>query len=313
MRAKTNNLPMYFLTFRVRKYPSAIRNAKIGNASLPTFVIQCWSVKSVAHKWSSSMNTMAKTCRPNEVIPIFFFSKWSASFISLLCVMIGIQAAWQQAAPWPAFPLPTGAYQRWRYYCPKRIYPSSPAAFDPARLHNRARNPSAPLMGNVYSGSSFPNPEKSDRNIHRFYDTVVSPEPVLCKQRLQFAEQPWFSTKKPANQWLTGLVAWVNRIDTFGNSWKTGLFGVINCYQASSGQILCQNTYSFHLNYSMHKEKTQHFYFKLSFSTSLFFAGLLTLLPLPLEEFFGSTFFRVIEVFSHPTVFLVDFRNDTIG
>ena len=111
----------------------------------------------------------------------------------------------------------------------------------------------------------------------------------------------------------TGLLAWVNRIDTFGNSWKTGLFGVINCYQASSGQILCQNTYSFHLNYSMHKEKTQHFYFKLSFSTSPFFAGLLTLLPLPLEEFFGSTFFRVIEVFSHPAVFLVDFRNDTIG
>lgn len=108
-------------------------------------------------------------------------------------------------------------------------------------------------------------------------------------------------------------LAWVNRIDTFGNSWKTGLFGVINCYQASSGQILCQNTYSFHLDYSMHKEKTQHFYFKLSFSTSPFFAGLLTLLPLPLEEFFGSTFFRVIEVFSHPAVFLVDFRNDTIG
>ena len=108
-------------------------------------------------------------------------------------------------------------------------------------------------------------------------------------------------------------MAWANRIDTFGNSWKTGLFGVINCYQASSGQILCQNTYSFHLNYSMYKEKTQHFYFKLSFSTSPFFAGLLTLLPLPLEEFFGSTFFRVIEVFSHPTVFLVDFRNDTIG
>lgn len=120
-------------------------------------------------------------------------------------------------------------------------------------------------------------------------------------------------TEKPANQWLTGLVAWVNRIDTFGSSWKTGLFGVINCYQASSGQILCQNTYSFHLNYSMYKEKTQHFYFKLSFSTSPFFAGLLTLLPLPLEEFFGSTFFRVIEVFSHPAVFLVDFRNDTIG
>ena len=63
----------------------------------------------------------------------------------------------------------------------------------------------------------------------------------------------------------------------------------------------------------MYKEKTQHFYFQLSFSTSPFFAGLLTLLPLPLEEFFGSTFFRVIEVFSHPTVFLVDFRNDTIG
>lgn len=111
----------------------------------------------------------------------------------------------------------------------------------------------------------------------------------------------------------TGLLAWVNRIDTFGNSWKTGLFGVINCCQASSDQILCQNTYSLHLNYSMYKEKTQHFYFKLSFSTSPFFAGLLTLLPLPLEEFFGSTFFRVIEVFSHPTVFLVDFRNDTIG
>ena len=111
----------------------------------------------------------------------------------------------------------------------------------------------------------------------------------------------------------TGLLSWVNRIDTFGNSWKTGLFGVINCYQASSGQILCQNTYPFHLIYSMHKQKTQHFYFKLSFSTSPFFAGLLTLLPLPLEEFFGSTFFRVIEVFSHPTVFLVDFRNDTIG
>ena len=116
-----------------------------------------------------------------------------------------------------------------------------------------------------------------------------------------------------ANVLMSLSSAWVNRIDTFGNSWKTGFFGVITCYQASSGQLLCQNTYSFHLNYSMYKEKTQHFYFKLSFSTSPFFAGLLTLLPLPLEEFFGSTFFRVIEVFSHPAVFLVDFRNDTIG
>lgn len=150
-------------------------------------------------------------------------------------------------------------------------------------------------MGNVYSGSSFPNLEKRDRNTHRFCDIAVSPEPVLCRQHLPLASAvcrtAMIFNKKPVNQWLTGLVVWVNRIDTFGNSWKTGLSGVINCYQASSGQILCQNTYSFHLNYSMHKEKTQHFYFKLSFSTSPFFAGLLTLLPLPLEEFFGSTFF----------------------
>ena len=133
---------------------------------------------------------------------------------------------------------------------------------------------------------------------------------ILFEKVLGFGHQK--STLKLSFQ-RAFFVAWANRIDTFGNSWKTGLFGVINCCQASSDQILCQNTYSFHLNYSMYKEKTQHFYFKLSFSTSPFFAGLLTLLPLPLEEFFGSTFFRVIEVFSHPTVFLVDFRNDTIG
>ena len=61
--------------FRVRKYPSAIIKAKIGKANLPTFVIQCWPVKMVAHKWSNSMNAIARTCRPKEVIPIFFFPK----------------------------------------------------------------------------------------------------------------------------------------------------------------------------------------------------------------------------------------------
>lgn len=148
--------------------------------------------------------------------------------------------------------------------------------------------------------------------LSRYFDKV----PFRGKTGVKEIEKAHFAKRKTAMNLSIHrcfCLAWVNRIDTFGNSWKTGLFGVINCYQASSGQILCQNTYSFHLDYSMHKEKTQHFYFKLSFSTSPFFAGLLTLLPLPLEEFFGSTFFRVIEVFSHPAVFLVDFRNDTIG
>ena len=73
IKAKANNLPIYFLMFRVRKYPSAIIKAKIGKANLPTFVIQCWPVKIVAHKWSNSMNAIARTCRPKEVIPIFLF------------------------------------------------------------------------------------------------------------------------------------------------------------------------------------------------------------------------------------------------
>ena len=68
--------------FRVWKYPSTIIKAKIGKANLPTFVIQCWPVKIVAHKWSNSMNTIAKTCRPKEVIPIFFFPKFINFFHS---------------------------------------------------------------------------------------------------------------------------------------------------------------------------------------------------------------------------------------
>lgn len=62
--------------FRVWKYPSTIIKAKIGKANLPTFVIQCWLVIIVAHKWSNSMNTIARTCRPKEVIPIFLFPQF---------------------------------------------------------------------------------------------------------------------------------------------------------------------------------------------------------------------------------------------
>ena len=61
--------------FWVWKYPSTIIKAKIGKANRPTFVIHCWLVKIVAHRWSNSMNAIAKTCRPKEVIPIFPFSK----------------------------------------------------------------------------------------------------------------------------------------------------------------------------------------------------------------------------------------------
>lgn len=68
--------------FRVWKYPSTIIKAKIGKANLPTFVIQCWLVIIVAHKWSNSMNTIAKTCRPKEVIPIFFCPKFINFFHS---------------------------------------------------------------------------------------------------------------------------------------------------------------------------------------------------------------------------------------
>lgn len=68
--------------FRVWKYPSTIIKAKIGKANLPTFVIQCWLVIIVAHKWSNSMNTIAKTCRPKEVIPIFPFLKFINFFHS---------------------------------------------------------------------------------------------------------------------------------------------------------------------------------------------------------------------------------------
>ena len=82
MKAKASNLPIYFLMFRVRKYPSAIIKAKIGKANLPTFVIQCWPVKIVAHKWSNSMNPIARTCRPKEVIPIFFVPRFINFFYS---------------------------------------------------------------------------------------------------------------------------------------------------------------------------------------------------------------------------------------
>ena len=68
--------------FRVWKYPSAIIKAKIGKANLPTFVIQCWLVIIVAHKWSNSMNAIAKTCRPKDVIPIFFFPQFINFFHS---------------------------------------------------------------------------------------------------------------------------------------------------------------------------------------------------------------------------------------
>lgn len=82
IRAKASNLPTYFLMFRVWKYPSTIIKAKIGKANLPTFVIQCWLVIIVAHKWSNSMNTIARTCRPKEVIPIFFFPQFINFFHS---------------------------------------------------------------------------------------------------------------------------------------------------------------------------------------------------------------------------------------
>ena len=85
--------------FRVRKYPSAIIKAKIGKASLPTFVIQCWPVKIVAHKWSNSMNAIARTCRPKEVIPIFPLSKLINFFIPLSLVIIMSTAARKQANP----------------------------------------------------------------------------------------------------------------------------------------------------------------------------------------------------------------------
>ena len=68
--------------FWVWKYPSTIIKAKIGKANLPTFVIQCWLVIIVAHRWSNSMNAIARTCRPNEVIPIFFFPKFIKFFHS---------------------------------------------------------------------------------------------------------------------------------------------------------------------------------------------------------------------------------------
>lgn len=67
---------------RVWKYPSTIIKAKMGKANLPTFVIHCWPVIIVAHKWSNNMKTIAKTCRPKEVIPIFFFPKFINFFHS---------------------------------------------------------------------------------------------------------------------------------------------------------------------------------------------------------------------------------------
>lgn len=73
---------------RVRKYPSTIIKAKIGKANLPTLVIHSWPVIIVAHKWSNSMNAIAKTCSPKEVIPIFLFSKLINPFIPLSLVII---------------------------------------------------------------------------------------------------------------------------------------------------------------------------------------------------------------------------------
>ena len=96
--------------FRVWKYPSTIIKAKIGKANLPTFVIQCWLVIIVAHKWSNSMNTIARTCRPKEVIPIFFFSKFINFFHSSFTRHLLNTAARKQVNPWfPAVPRFTSA------------------------------------------------------------------------------------------------------------------------------------------------------------------------------------------------------------
>ena len=84
------------------------------------------------------------------------------------------------------FPLPTGACQQRRYYCPqkvysKRIYSSSQVAFCSARLRNQAWNPPAKLMINVYYGIPFSSYEEIYRNIGRFYYTLVCPEQVFLK------------------------------------------------------------------------------------------------------------------------------------
>ena len=69
--AKISIRSTYLRRFLVWKYPSTIRNAKIGKARRPTQVSQSLPGTMVPHKWSQSMNAIAMMCKDMEVVSIF--------------------------------------------------------------------------------------------------------------------------------------------------------------------------------------------------------------------------------------------------
>ena len=66
--ANTNSLDAYFLRFFVWKYPSTIRNAKMGKEMRPMQVSQSFPGTIVPHKWSQSMNAIAIKCKEKDVV-----------------------------------------------------------------------------------------------------------------------------------------------------------------------------------------------------------------------------------------------------
>ena len=86
MTANSNSRDTYFCKFFVWKYPSTVRNAKIGNVNLPMHVIQSFPCTMVPHKWSNSMNTIAMMCNEKEVVSNFnlFSFKWYPTYQILI-------------------------------------------------------------------------------------------------------------------------------------------------------------------------------------------------------------------------------------
>ena len=73
----------YFFRFFVWKYPSTIRNAKIGKDNLPMHVSTSFLMIPVPHKWSHSISVIASTCNEKEVISNFMIFFIIHPFISI--------------------------------------------------------------------------------------------------------------------------------------------------------------------------------------------------------------------------------------
>ena len=146
-----------------------------------------------------------------------------------LCGFKGKEAAlplWQLLQPDLLFIYRLGLVNNEDIIIPKSILKKAlfvnPGCILPGTLCNHVWNSSAKLMINAAPASLF-DLGRNKRNTGRFHYTLVCPlklhpEPPLfsvihllcctCAIGGSLAKQLRFSAKKPANQWLTGLLAW---------------------------------------------------------------------------------------------------------